>query len=160
MAKTKSASSCNKRCLRITYCYIEKEECIGPIRMLICMLCMRSCVYACVVYACIIYVCVVRAGCLCHARGATDLDCHPITGQCSCQPNVRGQACDECMVSIVLGVINNNNINFYTAHTPEIQINALYNANIMHNKIKYKKHTCNIILKLKSIYVIGKNLYT
>ena len=101
---------------------------------------MRSYVYACVVYAlivdaCVVHACVVRAGCLCHARGATDLNCHPITGQCSCKPNVRGQACDECMVSVVL-VINNNNINFYTAPTPEIQINVLYNANIMHNKIK------------------------
>ena len=81
---------------------------------------MQSCVYvcvvcACVVYACVVYVCVVcacivyacvaHAGCLCHARGATDLDCHPITGQCSCQPNVRGLACDECMVSVILGLM-------------------------------------------------------
>ena len=52
----------------------------------------------------------------------------------------------------------NNNIDFYIAHTPEIQINALYSCTIqicIRNKIeikKYiKKHSCHIILNLKSI---------
>ena len=34
--------------------------------------------------------------------GASNLDCHPLTGQCPCKRNVRGQACDECMVSDLL----------------------------------------------------------
>ena len=125
----------NKRCLRITYCYRKRimyrsySNANMHAMYAVVSLCVR-CLFVCCL--CV----VVRAGCLCHTRGATDLNCHLFTGQCSCQPNVRGQACDECMVSVTLGVINNNNIDFYTAHTPEIQINVLYNANIMHNKIK------------------------
>ena len=47
---------------------------------------------------------------------------------------------------------NNNNIDFYIAHIPEIQINALYNKDMHTNKRKnYIKHTCNIILNIKSI---------
>ena len=46
---------------------------------------------------------------------------------------------------------NNNNMDFYIAHTPEIKINPVKNI---------KKHTCNIILNVKvHNNVIGKNVY-
>ena len=66
----------------------------------------------------------------------------------------------SCTAEVVAWIVtynadNNNTIDFYISHTPEIQINGLYNKN---THTKYEKHTCNIILNL-SPHVIGKNLY-
>ena len=54
---------------------------------------------------------------------------------------------------------NNNNIDFYIAHTPEIQIYALYNINMQRKNIYIKTITCNIILNLKSTCYRYKCVY-